>query len=140
MISYKSSKTRFISGLILIVIIYSLYYILYKEDEARYALSKEFKHIVKFIPTILVYLVGTYHLGKLQDKWMAKIWHLIHITGLFVITMIGFFDWFTDLVGLTLKQLANSIQELLISPALYVAMGLLNRSLNANNSEQKSSK
>ncbi|MEM1260465.1 MAG: hypothetical protein AAGH81_18215, partial [Bacteroidota bacterium] len=78
--------------------------------------------------------------GKLQDKWMAKLWHLIHISGLFVITTIGFLDWLTNLVSFPLRQFANSIQELLISPALYVVMGLLNKRLKIDISEKKLTK
>ena len=126
---YKSDKIRFISGLVFIVIIYSLFYIYFLENKNTLPISRRLKHIISFGSTITVYFVGTYHLGKLKDTWMSSLWHLIHISGLLIITSLGFFDWFISEINLNLRQFAQSIQEILISPVLYVAMGLLNRSL-----------
>ncbi|MCB4798123.1 hypothetical protein [Neotamlana laminarinivorans] len=86
-------------------------------------------HLVRFGVTIGVYFIGTFHLGKIQESWMATIWHLVHIAGLIIITSLGLFDWFIMEIPRSLKEFAHNIQEILISPVLYVAMGLLNRSL-----------
>jgi low temperature requirement protein LtrA len=88
------------------------------------------RHVIKFGVTILVYFVGTYHLGKLEDKWMSQLWHFIHISLLFGITAIGAYDWVFGMVDKKTKELAATMQEFLISPVLYVAMGILNKRLN----------
>lgn len=81
--------------------------------------------------TVAVYFVGTMHLGKLKDSWMSSIWHLVHVSGLTIITILGLADWIlTQGISLSLREFTLSIQETLISPVLYVGMGLLNRSLN----------
>ena len=129
---YPSDNFRFISGLVLIVIIYSVYYIYFVENQAMLSLSKIILHLIRFSTTIIIYLIGTVHLGKLKDNWMSTLWHFIHISGLCIITSLGLFSWFIFDIGLDLKSFAYTIQELLISPVLYVAMGLLNRSLNKN--------
>ena len=129
---YRSDKIRFISGLIFIIIIYSCYYIYFEENSDIDFLPRKVKHIIKFSATIAVYFVGTIHLGKLKDSWMSTLWHFIHITGLCIIAIVGFYDWFIMEVSLNAKQFVGSIQEILISPVLYVAMGLLNKSLNKN--------
>lgn len=123
---YKSDKVRFIFGLIFILIIYTTYYVGFYEN-SNLILSGKIRHIIKFLATIAVYLVGTFHLGQLKDKWMSLIWHLIHVSGLFIITSLGLFDWFITEISLNLRLFANSIQEILISPLLYLAMGLINR-------------
>ena len=128
MMLYKSDKVRFIFGLIFILIIYSAYHVFFYENNTLILPSK-IRHVIKFSTTIAVYLVGTFHLGKLKDKWMSLIWHIIHVSGLFIITSLGLFDWFIMEIGLNLRLFANSIQEILIAPLLYVAMGLLNKSL-----------
>lgn len=129
---YQSDKIRFISGLILIVIIYSLYYIYFVENQNLISLSKIILHIIRLATTIIIYIIGTIHLGKLKDNWMSSLWHFIHISGLCIITSLGLFSWFILDIGLDLKAFAYTIQELLISPVLYVAMGLLNKSMNKN--------
>ena len=125
---YKSDKVSFIAGLIVIIIIYSAYYLLFLEN-SNLIIPMKTKHIIKFSTTIVIYFVGTFHLGKLTDSWMSILWHLVHISGLCIITSLGLFDWFIAEISESLRLFANSIQELLISPILYLAMGLLNRSL-----------
>ncbi len=126
---YRSDKARFILGLILILIIYSLYYIYFLEHKNTLLISRKVKHIITFSTTVFVYFVGTFHLGKLKDEWMSSLWHIIHITGLCIITTLGLFDWLIAEISLSLRQFVLSVQEFLISPVLYVAMGLLNKSL-----------
>ncbi len=125
---YKSDKVRFISGLIFIIIIYSWYSLYFVDNSSTASIPRKLRHIITLLITITVYFVGTFHLGKLKDTWMSTVWHFVHISGLCIITSIGLFDWF---IGGTimLSRFARSIQEILISPVLYVAMGLLNRSL-----------
>ncbi len=63
---------------------------------------------------------------------MSSLWHFIHISGLCIIISLGLFSWLIADIGLDLKQFAYTVQELLISPVLYVAMGLLNKNLIKN--------
>ncbi|TXE11679.1 hypothetical protein FUA26_06320 [Seonamhaeicola algicola] len=127
---YKQDKPRFIIGLILIILIYSSYYIFFAENPDAGAIPRKLRHVIKLGTTIVVYVIGSIHLGKLKDQWMAALWHIIHISGLGAIFIIGGYDWLISESTLRLKLLAQSIQEMLISPMLYLAMGLLNRSLN----------
>ncbi len=129
---YKSDKVRFIIGLITIFIIYSCYHIFIAEHKNTALIPRKLRHVITLLVTVAVYFVGTFHLGKLKVTWMASLWHIVHISGLCIITAIGLFDWLF-LEGKTilgLSRFARTIQELLISPILYVAMGLLNRALN----------
>ncbi|WP_299554841.1 hypothetical protein [Seonamhaeicola sp.] len=127
---YKSDKLRFILGLVFIIIIYSCYYVFFVENRISASLSKRLVHFIKFAITVLVYIIGSIHLGKLKDQWLSTLWHFVHISGLLIITSIGLFDWFIADTSLKVKLFARSVQEMLISPILYVGMGLLNRSLN----------
>ncbi|MGE5943446.1 MAG: hypothetical protein ACM31G_03800 [Flavobacteriales bacterium] len=127
---YQSDRFRFIAGLVLIVIIYSLYYIYFVENQEFISKSKLVLHLIRLSTTVIIYIIGTIHLGKLKDNWMSSLWHFIHISGLCIITSLGLINWFIIDIGLDLKEFAYTIQELLISPVLYVAMGLLNNSLN----------
>lgn len=123
---YKSDKVRFISGLIFILVIYTAYYVYFLEN-SNLILPNKIRYVIKFSATIAVYFVGTYHLGKLKDTWMSLLWHIIHISGLCIITSLGLFDWFISDISLNLKLFAGSIQEILISPLLYMSMGLINQ-------------
>lgn len=129
---YKSDKIRFISGLIFIIITYSCYHIFFAENNDAALISKKVRHMIRFSITLAIYFIGTYHLGKLKDTWMSSLWHMVHISGLCIITSIGLYYWISEDLEQRAILFANSIQEILISPVLYVAMGLLNRSLKNN--------
>ena len=128
---YKSDKLRFIMGLVIIFILYSCYYIFIAEHRDTAMLPRKMRHFISLLFTVAVYFAGTLHLGKLKAIWMSKFWHMVHISGLCIITGIGLFDWLF-LEGNTIPRLsifARSIQEILISPLMYLAMGLLNNLL-----------
>jgi hypothetical protein len=127
---YNNERNRWIGGLVVIIILYTLFYLLFADRSFTYDIPRKLRHIIKFGVTILVYFVGTYHLGKLEDKWMSQLWHFIHISLLFSITAIGAYDWAFGMVDKKTKELAATMQEFLISPVLYVAMGILNKRLN----------
>jgi len=127
---YKTDKMRFIAGFIIITIMHSGFYIFVGENNSVAKLPKKLKLIIIFFSTIAVYFVGTLHLGKLKDSWMSSIWHFVHISGLCIIGLIGLYDWCIANISWNLRDFAKAIQEILISPVLYLAMGLLNNSLN----------
>ncbi|OBQ56993.1 hypothetical protein JJL45_02225 [Tamlana sp. s12] len=140
---YKTDKARFFAGLLIIILIYSLYYIYFVEyylyfDENNDVIKtpRIIRQIIRFTTTIVVYLIGTIHLGKLKDSWMSSLWHLVHISGLCILTSLGLFDLLITDIGHKLKTFCISVQEILISPVLYVAMGLLNSSLNKSNNTE----
>lgn len=129
---YKSDKVRFIMGLVIIFILYSCYYIFIAEQRDTAMIPRKLRHFISLLFTVAVYFAGTFHLGKLKATWMSTFWHIVHISGLCIITGIGLFDWLF-LEGNAIPRLsifARSIQEILISPLMYLAMGLLNQVLN----------
>jgi hypothetical protein len=127
---YKSDRSRWIGGLIVILVVYTLFYLLFADRAFTYEIPRKLRHVIKFGTTIVVYFVGTYHLGNLEDKWMSQVWHFVHISLLCAITAIGLYDWVFGMVGTKTKELAATMQEFLISPVLYVAMGILNKRLS----------
>ena len=127
---YKTEKQKWLVGLLTIVLIYTFYYLYFQDSPNTATINRRIRHVIKFGTTFLVYLVGTIHLGKLKDEWMNILWHFIHISGLFLLVSIGLYDWLLGMVSLPVKLFAASIQEFLISPVLYFAMGLINKKMN----------
>lgn len=129
---YKSDRQKWIGGLILILIVYTLFYTLFADRSYTYLIPRKIRHVIKFGTTIGVYLLGTYHLGKLKDQWMSHLWHFIHISLLVIISAIGIYDWIFGEVSYAMKDFTVSLQEFLISPVLYVGMGLINQKLKSS--------
>jgi uncharacterized membrane protein YfcA len=130
--SFQTEKQRYLAGLLIILLIYSLFYMLFADRADTLLIPRKWRHIIKFFTTGMVYLVGTHHLGKQKKSWMLYLWHLVHISLLSTITCIGLYDWIFGMVSYHVKEIAASMQEFLISPMLYIAMGILNQRLVSN--------
>lgn len=129
MLLYNSHRARWIGGLAIILVIYTLFYLLFVEPDVTW-IPRKIRHVIKFVTTVSVYLLGTLHLGHIEDRWMSYLWHIIHISLLSIITAVGLYDWTFGMVSQELKDMTATMQEFLISPVLYVGMGILNRRLN----------
>ncbi len=126
---YKSNQQRYFIGLSIIVLIYCLFYIFFADRADTILIPRKWRHVIKFSTTLIVYLVGTSHLREQQNFWMLYLWHIVHISLLGTITCIGLYDWIFGMVSYQVKEIAASMQEFLISPMLYIAMGILNKRL-----------
>ncbi len=125
----NNTTKRWLLGLVLILIVYSCFYLFFAENPNIYEVPRKIRHIIKFATTVLVYCIGTHYLGKIEARWMYSIWHFIHISFLVIITSVGLYDWIFGMVSLATKEFVASMQEILISPALYVGMGIVNQRL-----------
>ena len=131
---YNSDRSRWIGGLAVILVIYTLFYLLFADRAFTYDIPRKFRHVIKFGNTIVVYFVSTYHLGKLEDKWMSQVWHFIHVSLLCAITAIGLYDWAFGMVGTKTKELAATMQEFLISQYFMLLWEFSTKGLVASNS------
>ena len=110
----------------IIVVLYSLYYVFF-----LYGLSLNMplheRHIVKFLFTFSVYVVGAVCLRGFAMPWMRQLWHWIYLAILVLLLGLGAYDWLVARTWLELRVVADNLQEFLVSPLLYVAMGILGR-------------
>lgn len=119
-----SRRKIFFLGLIAIIIIYSLYNIYFDITNVP-GIPGKIKHANKLLFVLIVYGTGTFVLKKFTVQWMMFIWHLIHIVFISVLIIIGLFDWYKGSIPDQIRNIANSLQEFLISPVLYVSMGII---------------
>ena len=120
---------KWVRGLLFIFIIYTSFYLFFAESSYFLDIPRKIRHVIKFVSTVSVYSIGTYHLGRIGSLWMLYLWHIIHISLLFTITMIGVYTWIFGLPGYSVILLAKTFQEFLISPVLYVGMAILNKTV-----------
>jgi hypothetical protein len=127
----KTDKTQFILGLILVIVVYSCFAIFFVDYRDMNFIPRKLKHVISFVFLIVQYLVGFVFLRRLSIKWMVTIWNIVYGIGIITICSIGFYDW-AILSGRANEELsifARGIQEFLMAPILYVAMGLLHKAL-----------
>ena len=120
-------------GFIVIVVIYSLYN-LYLVDVGYYQdIPRKVRHIGKFAAILIIYLTGTFSLRKYTADWMMFIWHLVHIVIIGLLLLVGAYDWIFGEISAQMRNVANTLFEFLISPLIYIGVGILNTTFNRVN-------
>jgi len=121
-----SNRQIYWIGFIVIVIIYSLYN-LYLVDVGYYQdIPRKVRHIGKFTAILTIYATGTFALRKYTAEWMMFIWHLVHIVIIALLLLIGIYDWSFGEISAQMRNVANTLFEFLISPLIYIGVGILN--------------
>ncbi len=119
------STKRFWWGLLAILIIYSAFYLLLAENKAALIIPIEIRHLLRIAVVFAVYFTGTFFLGKLPQKWLKALWHIIHLTLISVLILLWIWHFAIGHLPLNLRRLGFSIHEFLISPLLYLATGMM---------------
>lgn len=125
---FPNKRQFYFIGLWGIIIIYCAYSLLFLYGYS-YDISVKSKHIIKFGTIVLVYAIGVFALKNYVARWMLMIWHLFYIFVLSLLLLIGIWDWIHWIESAQIHNMANSLHEILISPVLYIGMGILNRRL-----------
>lgn len=120
---------QFWIGLFVLFSIYTLYYLFFIESSYYYEIPRKLRHVIKFSTLIIVYFIGLVHLKFGKSPWMRTLWHIVHIFGISLLTIIGLYDWFINNTGPKTRIYMSTVNEFLISPTLYVSMGILNKYL-----------
>jgi hypothetical protein len=116
---------KFWIGLTIILIIYTLFYLFFREASYLTFIPRKIRHIIKFVVLITIYLVGVWHLSLDKITWMKTLWHLIHISGIVFLVSLGAYDWLIHPMPQFMREVMDAVNEFLIGPTLYVGMALL---------------
>ena len=146
---HKHKKTRrrlFLTGLLIITVLFSLYH-LYLLNYFE-AMSRRERHVIRFAAILLVYTTGLLLLKSLYPAWLVRIWHLLYgITGIILLAIGGYYWCFGEMTP-QFHDIAISLTEFSLSPAPFVIMAIINKSLSgslnphlkANEPEQQTQK
>ena len=125
MARFNKRQLYFILGFASITIVYSLYNIFLVDTGYYEAIPRKIRHINRGAAIFIVYGIGTFALYKYTVEWMMQIWHVLHMAGIAILLIIGVFDWSLGGTSFQWRNIANSVNEFLISPALFAGMGIL---------------
>ena len=112
-----------------LVIIYTLFSLFFKEASYYELIPRKLRHVIKFIVLITIYLVGVWHLNLDKITWMKTLCHLIHLSGIVFLVLLGAYDWLIQPMPIFMRELMDAVNEFLIAPTLFVVMGLLQKYL-----------
>jgi hypothetical protein len=129
----------FVWGLVQLFIVYTLLYLFFFEAPYLLEIPRMVRHAILMGSLFGIYLLGTYHLQFSNHRWMGTLWHFVHLTGISVLFLSGLWDWLIEPLSYPMRLLFRQIHEFLISPVLYVGMGLLSRALPSFTDKQTDS-
>jgi hypothetical protein len=120
---------KFWFGLITILIIYTLFYLFFNEASYLSQIPRKIRHIIKFVVLFTIYLIGVWNLSLDKIIWMRTVWHIIHLSGIALLLLLGAYDWLIHPMPIFMREVLDAVNEFLIGPTLYVGMGLLHKFL-----------
>jgi hypothetical protein len=126
----SNKRAWYWSGFIIIVVIYSLYNLYLVDVDYYNSIPRKVRHISKFLSVLSIYGVGTFALKKYTAEWMMYVWHLLHIIIISILLLMGLYDWTFGELSVQFRNVANTLFEFLISPVIYIAVGILNNKFN----------
>jgi len=118
----------FSAGLLVIVLVYSLYNIYLLDARFFEVTSRAVRHVIRFASIIIVFGTGLWVFRKWgPPDWLVTIWLIFYGTGLLILVLLGIFDGWIHSFGQSFRDMAVTFHEFLISPAAYVIVGIIGR-------------
>lgn len=125
-----SPKRREKWGLGLVVLVYSVYYLLLREDPER-GWPKWLELSLLGSSIFAVYGLGIFAFRHNGHPWMLQLWNLLHLLLIGFVFLARSYSRFVGPLPRMIWSIIGSTTEILVSPTLIVAMLLLCRLLVA---------
>jgi hypothetical protein len=126
MAGQREGRKFFLIGLTVVVLLYILYYLVFVYH-VFLNVPMRVRQLIKLGFIFLVYGTGVWALRKDTARWIMKIWHLLYGCTFLFLILLGVFDWWLGRTSLAVREVAGNLHEFLISPVLYIVIGLLRR-------------
>jgi hypothetical protein len=123
----RRQNKDFVAGLIVLITIYTAYYLLVADNDGITKQPLLITHSIKILVVLAIYLSGTFFLAKLPQKWLKQLWHLIHIVLISILVVLWSWHFAVHPLPINLRNFGYSIHEFLISPLLYLATWLMGK-------------
>lgn len=130
-------KRSFWWGLVQLFLVYTALYLFFFEAPYLLDIPRKLRHLILMGSLLGVYALGTYHLQFIHHRWMGTLWHFVHLFGIAILLLSGLYDWLIHPLSYPMRMFFRQIHEFLISPVLYVGMGLLAKTLVPPTGERK---
>jgi hypothetical protein len=124
----SNRRILFFCGLLAIIIIYSLYNLVFLNRAFYYSVPRGMRHVVKLGAIAFVYVVGLLVFRRGAPRWLLSIWHLAYAAATLLLLSIGAYDGLLHTVSYPVRGFADTVEECLVSPAPYVVLWLVCRS------------
>jgi hypothetical protein len=126
MFNKLSFPRQFWKGLVFILLAYTVVQLISYQSFLRLpTIIQENKQLMRWMAIALVYSVGCLVLKANGVAWLLSIWHLIHLSLVGYLFLIGIYEYTIAPVPYGIRSSVAPVVEFLISPLLYFAAGLV---------------
>jgi hypothetical protein len=113
-------------GLLLISGFYCIYYV-YFMYFLFYTMPPRQMRYIKFLFVVLAYGAGWLGLRKGTVPWAVLFWRFLYFFFLILLVGLGMYENFFTRLPVQVRIVSDNLVEFLVSPALYVTIGILSR-------------
>jgi len=86
---------------------------------------KEKRQLVRWGNITLIYVIGILIVRKMGESWMLWAWNAVHLIVMFYLLFLAAYEYLVGDLHYGLRASVAPIIEFLISPAYFVALGVL---------------
>lgn len=124
--SRPSNKLRFIIGLALIAILFSVYNV-YLLDGSWFlnGTSRQERYIIKFASVLIVYAMGVFAFKGRPPGWLLLLWHILYGALLLLLVLLALIEAYVQQSSGTMRGLGVSVHMFLISPLPYFLLAII---------------
>jgi hypothetical protein len=127
MLRSNKRRLRFVVGLLVIVILYTVYDLYLITPEYLETTTRKARHVVKFGAVLVAYAAGIFAFAGNSPGWLMQLWHILYAAILLLLILAGIYDgWANGLSG-QFRSVTVTLSEFLISPVPYIVIGIMNR-------------
>src|SRR5260221_6496784 len=112
------SKTFFWIGLSIIAVLYCLYYLFFMYG-VFIGMPLRARHIIKFLFILMAYAAGAYCLKKYAMAWMLHTRHVLYLTTLCLLVLLGIYELGFARGPLPITGIADDLHEISHSAMLF---------------------
>jgi|GEM_PF-1112475 len=126
MITKNRFPKNYWAGLLVVLAVYTFVQLLfYHPLFTAPEFFKSFRQPLRWLTITIVYVTGVQVLKRTEEDWLKFIWHFIHLLLIFYLLLIAFVEYFIMPVPYGIRASVAPIIEFLISPLLYMGLGVV---------------
>jgi hypothetical protein len=113
-------------GMLLMVLVYTLVQLLfYHPPFVLPAWVQTYRQVFRWVTITIVYVTGIYVLKNSSESWLLYLWNLVHVVVIGYLLVLAAYEYLIAPVPYGLRASVEPIVEFLVSPIIYIGMGIL---------------
>lgn len=113
-------------GLIVVLLAYTLVQLLFYHPLIQLPqFVKTNRQLLRWVTITIVYIAGVLVLRRTNEDWLIFVWHLIHLLLIVYLLLIAVIEYFIMPVPYGIRASVAPLVEFLISPLLYMGIGIV---------------